>query len=191
MSTAGYILRVIFPQRCALCGTLIEPTKEDAKCFCPKCRSVWEQEKTSPCPVCRQAPDNCVCPLPYNKTRTLDGCRSLVTYESESVRKLIYGIKTSRDRALFTFISRDLELLIFRKYDLSKNDSVIAYPQRSRRARKKYGHDQAEIIAKTVSKDLGIPLFRGIKNSNGAEQKRLSGIDRGQNAYKSYSVPEK
>ena len=34
-------------------------------------------------------------------------------------------------------------------------------------------------------------MFYGIKNTGGREQKKLSGQSRGENAYRSYSVPEK
>lgn len=190
MGVFGYVTRIIYPPRCASCGELIEPSK-DEKCFCPRCRSLWEQEKTAPCPVCRQTPDNCTCGLQYNKSRTLDMCKSLVIYESENVRNLINGIKTQRDRALFSFLSRELEILIFRKFDLSKDGCVVAFPQRSRRARRIYGHDQARILAKKIGKDLGLPVFYGIKNVNGKEQKKLSASGRGQNAYNSYFIPEK
>ncbi len=190
MGAFRFILRVIYPPRCAICGELLEPTKDDV-CFCPKCRSAWEQEKTAPCPVCRQQAENCVCPLQYNKSRTLDMCRNLVIYDGDNVKKVIFAIKTGTDQSLYKFMARELEMLIFRKFDLSKDDCVIAYPQRSRAARKKYGHDQSKLLSQTVSKDLGIPLFRGVKNSGGREQKKLSGQSRGENAYKSYYVPER
>ena len=190
MSFADLILKLVYPPRCAICGELIEASAEYV-CFCEKCRSLWEQEKETPCPVCRQTPDNCICELQYNKSRTLDACRSLASYDGDAVKKLIFGIKNSADKDLFIFIGRELEMLIFRKADLSDGDCVIAYPQRNKKARKKHGHDQAYLLAKTVSKDLGIPLFEGIKNVRGKEQKKLSERGRGENAYKSYVIPEK
>ncbi len=189
MGVFDYILRVIFPPRCIFCGELLEPTKEDV-CFCEKCRSVWEQEKESPCPCCRQIPENCVCGLQYNKSRTLDSCRCLVNYESENVKKLIFGVKDSENKALFGFIARELEMLIFRKADLS-GDCVAAYPQRSVKAKKKHGHDQAELLAAAIGKDLGISVYNGIKNKNGKEQKNLPEKVRGENAYNSYFIPDK
>ena len=117
-------------------------------------------------------------------------CRTLSIYGGENVKKLIYSIKNTSDKDLFTFTARELEMLIWRKADLS-GDCVIAYPQRSKRARKAHGHDQAYLLAKTVSGDLGIPLYRGIKNVYGREQKKLSEKGRGENAYKSYAIPEK
>ena len=190
MGVFRFILRIIYPPRCAMCGELLEPTKDDV-CFCPKCRSAWEQEKTAPCPSCRQQAENCVCGLQYNKSRTLDMCKNLVIYDSENVKKIIFAIKTGSDHSLYRFAARELEMLIFRKFDISKGDCIIAYPQRSRGARKKYGHDQSKLLSKIISKDLGVPMFCGIKNSGKKEQKKLSGQNRGENAYKSYYIPEK
>ena len=48
----------------------------------------------------------------------------------------------------------------------------------------------AEHFAEPIG-DLGIPLYRGIKNVYGREQKKLSEKGRGENAYKSYAIPEK
>lgn len=189
MGALNYLLELLFPPRCVLCGELMEAEKEK-RCFCDRCRAVWEQEKRVLCPNCRREPQSCTCNPKYNNRRTADSFRALVFYDGENVKKLIYKVKTERSGALSEMLSRELALAAV-KYNKIDGDTLLAYPQRSAAAIKKYGMDHAAGLCKKVSKLTGIPVFNGIKHKRGAEQKTLSAKERGANAAQSYHIPDK
>ena len=189
MGFVNYLAELLFPPRCSMCGELMTAEKEK-RCFCERCRAVWEQEKQVLCPSCRRDPGHCSCNPKYNKNRVSDGYRALVFYDSENVKKLIYKIKTEKNKALIEFMAKELSLSVMR-YNKIDPDTVLAYPQRSGRSIKKYGTDHAAALCGKVSEFTGIPVFCGIKHKRGAEQKTLTAAERGSNAAQSYYVPEK
>ncbi|MBR6920605.1 MAG: ComF family protein [Clostridia bacterium] len=189
MGVINYLLELLFPPRCSLCGELMDAEK-DKRCFCDRCRAVWEQEKQALCPGCRRDPRHCSCMPKYNKNRTADSFRSLVFYDSENVKKLIRTVKTERNAALDDLMAKELAAAVI-KYNKIDNDSVLAYPQRSAKSIKKYGKDHAAQICKKVSALTGVPVFSGIKHRRGAEQKTLTAKERGPNAAHSYYIPDK
>lgn len=189
MGVINYLIELLFPPRCSMCGELMDADKEK-RCFCERCRAKWEQEKQTECRNCRRIPQNCTCNPKYNNRRTADGFRSLVFYDSEDIKKLIYRIKTERNGALDDLMAKELALSVIR-YNKIDTDTVLAYPQRSAASVKKYGKDHAKNICKKVSKLTGIPVFDGIKHKRGAEQKTLTAKERGINAAQSYYIPDK
>ena len=189
MGYANYLLELLFPPRCTLCGELMDADK-DKRCFCERCRGVWEQEKLVLCPCCRRDPQHCGCIPKYNKNRAADSFRSLVFYDSENVKKLIRKIKTEQNAALTALMARELAAAVM-KYNVIDEDTVLAYPQRSASSIKKYGKDHAQQLCRRVSKLTGIPVFAGIRHRRGAEQKTLTAKERGPNAAQSYYIPDK
>ncbi len=184
-----YLLQLFFPPRCVLCGELIKAEDED-NCFCDKCRVVWEQEKAALCPVCRRDAGHCGCEPKYNRSATVDGFRALTFYQTENVKKLIYTLKTKGNSPLYKMISRELALAVM-KYSKVDDQTVLTYPERSRASVKKYGVDQAKTVCRAVSKLTGIPYAPFIKHKSGAEQKKLSAKERGENAAASYTINQK
>ncbi len=172
-----------------MCGELMEPDK-DLVCFCGRCRAVWENEKEELCPNCRRNASHCICEPKYNRSGTVDGYRSLVFYNGEQIKKLIYSIKTGYDAALYDTAARELALSVM-KYCKVDGDSMLAYPERSRASVKKYGIDHGKILCKKVSEYTNIPVFHGLKHRRGAEQKTLKAAERGENAARSYYIKDK
>lgn len=190
MGAFKYLLDLIYPPRCQMCGEIMPPSKEYV-CFCPHCSAKWEQEKTQICPSCRREVRVCRCRPVFDKNSLSDAYRALVLYYSQNVKNVIFKLKRDESKALTDFLSKELCFLIFRNYDISSDNVVIAYPQRSRKSVKKHGYDHAASLCKYISKQLGLPLFDGIRHRSGAEQKTLNAEQRGVNAAKSYYIPEK
>ena len=189
MSVINYLLELVVPPRCSLCGELMDADK-DRRCFCDRCRAVWEQEKQALCPSCRRDPQHCSCTPKYNVRRTADSFRALVFYDSENVKKLIHRIKTERNAGLDDLMSKELAAAVI-KYNRIDKDTVLAYPQRSAESVKKYGRDHAARICGKVSALTGVSVFEGIKHKRGAEQMTLNAKERGLNAAQSYYIPDK
>ena len=189
MGYGNYLLELLYPPRCSMCGELTDPDKRK-HCFCERCRAVWEQEKNELCPDCRRDALHCVCLPKFNKARTADSYRSLVLYDSDNIKHVIYRIKTERDAALYDLMARELSVAVMR-YCAIDGNSLLAYPQRSRGSVRKYGMDHAKILCRAVSKYTGLPVFEGLRHRKGAEQKTLPASMRGENAANSYYVPDK
>lgn len=189
MGNFNYLLELLFPPRCAMCGELMDAGKEK-KCFCARCRAVWEQAKEEPCPNCRRDARHCVCEPKYNRSRSVDSYRALVFYESENIKGLIYKIKTGYNAALYDTMAAELALNVMKYYKLDDN-SYLSYPRRSRASIKEYGVDHGKKLCYTVSKLTGIPVLDVFGHRRGAEQKSLKAKERGKNAAQSYYIREK
>ena len=189
MGRLNYLTELLFPPKCALCGELMDADTEP-RCFCDRCRAVWEKEKEEPCPNCKKTAPHCVCEPKYNKSRTVDGYRAIVFYNDENVKKLIYSVKTGYNRALYDTAAKELSLSVMKFFRVDEN-CVLSYPKRSRASIRRYGIDHAKKLCKAVSEYTGIPVLDVFKHKRGAEQKTLSAAERGENAAESYYISEK
>ncbi len=186
MGKGNYLLELLYPPRCAMCGELLDASDEK-KCFCDRCRSLWEQAKEEICPNCRRDAQHCVCEPKYNRSRTVDSYRATVLYNNEKIKKLIYKIKTGYDAALYDAMAKELALSVM-KYCQTDENSCLSYPKRSKASVREYGLDHAKKLCYEISKLTNIPVLDVIRHRRGAEQKTLSAGQRGENAAQSYYI---
>ena len=189
MGRLNFISELLFPPRCAMCGELMD-AETDLRCFCVRCRAIWEREKETPCPKCKRAAEHCVCEPKYNKSAAVDGYRAVVFYNDEKIKKLIYTVKTGYNAALYDTAAKEIALSVMKHYKVDEN-SVFAYPARSRASIRKYGIDHAKKLCGLVSKYTGIPMLHVFSHKRGAEQKTLKAAERGENAAQSYYIKDK
>ena len=182
---------LLFPPRCVGCGDLLPPFVKTATVFCPLCRTAWE---TALAEAAEQSARDAARGLVY-----LTGYRSGKT--DGIPERLIYHMKHEDDCRVFRFVAERLAPRLMRAADIlptrrpegEDKPLLFTYPPRRRSAVRADGFDQAERLAKALSRTCGgdfAPLIRRTYRKS-AEQKTLNSEDRAQNAAAAYVLTAK
>ena len=186
MNIKNIILDILFPKLCLGCG-------REGKYVCSKCE-LFVSEASSICPVCGGPSFNGDTHL-YCKTKySLDGLTSVWDYDGLA-KQLIYKIKIGGITHIISEVIKDFFKIIAKDTDrfhsflsfLISEKNCIAYVPSFKKKEKKRGFNQAEIIAKELSKITRlktISLFKKIKDTK--DQTELSKEERLQNVKDSF-----
>lgn len=193
----GWLSKLLFPPKCASCGVLLDWYETDsATALCPSCQKLWESEKTEDCGICGKRVTACSCVTAemqkakcaafYKLTYYYSGRRNCVQ------NRVIYHIKNVRDNRTAAFLARELspllELQLAQAEDLTQ--AVITFVPRGNSAKLEHGTDQAEALAKALSRCLGISCVKAIVRgtAKGNAQKALSASERRKNAKHAFAL---
>lgn len=188
----GLIGRLLFPPRCAACGALLDWYKEGCG-LCESCMEAWSREKREACAICAKDVCLCSCMPEMMKKAKCEGFRKLTYYYPNTKKKVqnrvIYTIKEKRARTAFAFLASEMKPLVDEIVgELPISDFCIVYLPRTTEAKRKHDLDQAEQLARALSKQTGILLVPAIDRLGGKEQKRLLPSERLKNAQKSFLI---
>ncbi len=187
------ILDLLFVPKCGACFAPL-PNGEDA--LCEGCLTKYESEKSAKCGVCAYPIRYCRCTVGDNVP--LVRVSGYSTRRDSVSKQMILHLKDNALKNLLELISADMsdEFIFKCKTERSEGganvsrcsseNTVITWIPRSRRAYRRAGHDQAEQLARLVSKHLGFPLLKMFENVGRKAQKKLRSDDRQENAEKNY-----
>ena len=192
--------RLLFPPKCAVCGELFSIDVSEEIALCEECRKKWDNELLETCGICACKIGECLC-LTEQMSRARIASFSKLTYYYPQKRgniqnELIYILKKSRNRRALRFLGTllgDRVKALIKTESLSPDGVILTYIPRSHAARLEYGTDQAMELAKGISRTTGIPCHRLLRRKWGQNrsQKHLGGVQRYQNAKRSYTVDQK
>lgn len=179
---------LISPPKCSACQKTIGLSFVSSP-LCPDCEKQLSLELLEACSDCGLPLDHCSC-IPRSLADS--GClfhQKLFPYYPKRIERagnrLIYEMKRSADPHLYDFLADKLceqtKKLANKGILLcSAENAVITYVPRSYAAVRKYGHDQAKLLAVFLSKKTGIPLLKIAKRARRAnvEMKKLSKNER-------------
>ena len=140
MKIFAWLSDLLFPEKCVLCGTVLEKEEMD---LCSSCRI--------------QVPQ---CPVPKEKLPFLDSWAALWYYEGD-VRRSLLRYKFHGRQHYAESYGRLLAMQLLRQ-DLTQFDLVTFIPISDRRRRKR-GFDQVELLARAVSGQLQLPMATVLK----------------------------
>ena len=157
----NFIISLIFPRTCSLCGKTLPFSSE--KSICNNCLEKIPKLEGLIC-------HKCSLPLPdggatcsdckSNKDIYFEILKSPYTYSTQ-MKKLIKKLKYSRK----TFLSKDLSSLLadfIIKENIDKNiDVVVPVPMHWLKKWKR-GYNQAELLAKDVSQIINKPMYNAL-----------------------------
>lgn len=169
------ILELIFPNKCIVCGKIIEFGRKNF--LCAECKDLFKFIDDKRCEKCSRPIENGeLCSMCMQKNYCFDKNYSLLVYD-ELMHDLIVQFKFKNHPA----IGRGLGKIMAQKFDMNA-DFIIPVPIHKMRRRNR-GFNQAEILAKEISKRTGIPLrldiLKRIKNTRA--QWRLNPHERANN----------
>ncbi|MBR6728474.1 MAG: ComF family protein [Clostridia bacterium] len=174
------------PPRCLGCGERFAPSVGPARSpyLCRKCQSDWEWSTLAQCPQCFAAYRDCTC-APHVLKRA--GCMSLVKltpYSKEDdlqvAQRIVLRFKRTPNHRSLEFCAEELcEGVRAAIAEADKKEAishtVIAHLPRSRRNLRRFGFDQAKLLAGHLSRLLGIKHICALKRvHSGKEQKKLT-----------------
>lgn len=147
-----FLLDLIFPNRCPFCGEFIE---YDLLC-CEKCFGDILWADGSICLKCgKPSPEDCIC----GRDLHYDMCLP-AAYFKDKAREGIYDLKfhsgTNAAEVFGKVIAGRLEALSL----TDRIDIAVPVPM-SAKQRRMRGYNQAELIARSISKNTGIPVETG------------------------------
>lgn len=169
----------VLPPVCPGCGELI-PMENPYAPFCRECRGEWEKEKISVCKSCGEAMIDCICLPPLLQERdevfSLSAVTSYRGGQSTVPVKTILYLKENRDGRVFDFMARELRHGLLREIEAIgyDGDEVIltALPRR-RSAVRTHGFDQAEVLARALSRETGYAYRRLLARKGKAREQKL------------------
>lgn len=190
---------LLFPPRCAGCHALLPPTVTgDGEIFCSECKKEWYAELCLQCSDCFAAYPECRCQPAVLKRAGSVGLLKLVPYGDTSRERvahtLVLDMKKHPSRRTVEMLAKELRDSIFKeteKLGWEKEHVVLVHLPRERRSVRRYGADQAEVLALMLAKQTGfshLPLLYRRKHAK--QQKKLNARERAQNLCGVFGVRE-
>ena len=189
MGAIHYLRDLLFPPKCAACHTLLEwktPIDGLAPSLCSACLDEWESEELETCGICAKKVTECECIPERMRRAKCASFRKLVYYVPHKnmlvQNRLIYLIKRKNHERAYAFLAERLCKIvqeIIQKENLEREDVIITYLPRTRRAHLQNGIDHAAELARRIGKNCNIemqPLL--CRTQRGEEQKKLSPVER-------------
>lgn len=176
------LFEVLYPRRCPGCGKVIAPDE----IFCSSCKIQCREFSGVFCSGCHSM---------LRKERPYCGCGGIpctVPYWYEGmVRRGIIQYKFCSKRQYGENFAQAMAEKIRPVYDTSRIDFITFVPMTGK-AKRKRGYNQAEILAKDLSKYLEIPCLPVLEKFKGNEaQKELSARKRRENVKGVFQVVER
>ncbi len=193
MRRMNYLRDLLFPPKCAACHTLLKwqtPTEGAAPSLCPNCLAEWESAELETCGICVMKVCECECMPERMRKARCAGFSKLVYYVPSKrtlvQNRLIYLIKRKHHDRAYAFLARRLSQMaedVIKKEGWSREDVIVTYLPRTRRAHLQNGIDQAEELARRVAENCSLEAEHLLRRTrSGEEQKKLTPVERIRNA---------
>lgn len=187
--------RYTLVHKCAGCSDILDFEHFD-KAFCSDCELSWRAALTESCNTCFKPAVECECmPKLLSKEGAL--ClRRMFFYKSEHSgapqMRAIYYLKDNKIRRVADFAAEQLCPTVRAELDVlgaDVSEVVICNVPRSKSSRVSNGFDQAEMVARSLGRRLGISYRRVLISSARARvQKKLDKRERAENAKKNIAI---
>lgn len=189
MRTMTYLRDLLFPPKCAACHTLLDwkiPDGEAAPSLCSNCLAEWESEELDTCGICAKKVCECECmPERMQKAKCASFAKLVYYVPSKKTlvqNRLIYLIKRKNHDRAYAFLALRLSKMVedlIQKENLAREDVVITYLPRTKRAHLQNGIDQAAELARRVAKNCNLEMKSLLcRRRGGEEQKKLTPVER-------------
>ena len=171
--------------KCVCCGDFLE--LED-KALCKVCREQHEKKKEEKCGTCFKPLPDCTCKNSHLEKHFIKKLIKVFRYKMPlevgkpiPSNELIYNVKRTDRKDLVDFISDELSAVIKSNIPDYSTFVITSIPRKKSRVIK-YGHDHSKVIAKSLSKKLGIKYKTLLVSHQIKAQKKTSGEERFKNA---------
>lgn len=152
-------LEFLYPPRCPICDEVLEPGRD----ICPGCR---ERAVRAAEPVCKC----CGKPLENERREYCGDCtgkkhkyrqgKAVFIYQ-EGIRQSLYRFKYGNRREYAGFYAKEAAILYRNWVERNGIEVIVPIPMYSAKKRRR-GYNQAEIFARALGRELGIPVEAGM-----------------------------
>ena len=162
MKLYHWLMSILFPPKCVLCGKILKKEESDLCRFCRTDAPAYPNRKS--------------------KLQFLDSFAAVWYYEG-SVRKSLLRYKFYNARSFAGSYGRLLAMKLLEEYP--EGFDILTWVPVSRLRRFRRGYDQVELLARAVGKELGmtpVPLLKKVRHNrpqsgiHGAAQRRANGL---------------
>ena len=184
------LLDLLYVPKCVGCR---QRMRERGNTLCPHCLDRYAEAKEEYCDFCGMEASVCYC---VPQALLMNGCgdyRKLAFYKTSDASKVLprmmYSIKRAYNLPLMRFLAEELAAL---RADVLPEAPIVTFVPRSETAKRTYGYDQAERIAKFYAEEKQlefVPLLFRKRFHRHKEQKRLNFSQRAANVQGAYYVP--
>lgn len=156
------LLDLIYPRRCPVCNEVLAFGEGGV---CPDCKGALSFVGQPVCMKCgkevKGRGDDSFgaeeyCPDCMRRARSFTGGIALLNY-NDGARKLMAGLKYKNRREYADFLAEEMARRHGRKILRLKADALVPVPIHKKRRRER-GYNQAELLAKGLSRRLSIPM---------------------------------
>lgn len=184
-------LDIIFPRRCAICSEIV---KSRGDLICKECRHKLYPIKEPKCLKCGKPINDFEKEYCFDCTRKKHHYKrgyGLWIYKGE-IKKSVAAFKNHNKREYARFYVEEILQRYGEEILKLKPDALVPVPIH-RKKRIKRGYNQADVIAKDLSKQLKIPVLSEllIRDKDTLPQKQLNDKERLKNLEKAFSFSEK
>jgi len=145
----GFIVNAFFPQRCLLCGKVINPHFS----LCRECENGDFYIKNEVCPLCGVEKEYCIC---KKKKNSFEAVCSPFYYQG-SPRNAVMKLKYSHNENYAKNLALFMEKSVNERFSGIQFDEIAFVPMTKKQISDR-GFNQSELIALELSKLLGIPV---------------------------------
>ena len=188
LKAADDVLSLFFPRRCPVCQDIVSPPGER---ICPECREKISFVREPLCKKCGKEIANWETEYCYDCTRHrrsfYEGI-SLMRYDKVG-KATMQGFKYHGRQEYGAYYIEEILAKYGEKIRSWHADAVIPVPAHKSRERKR-GYNQAEILARELSRKTGIPELKKVllRTRKTAAQKNLGSRERFYNLQQAMSV---
>lgn len=181
------MVNLVYPRRCPVCDDIV-PIGD--KLICKECRLKIKYIESPRCRKCgKQLYDENVifCNDCERKPHLYDYGYAL--YDYRSMRKSIYRFKYSKRSEYAKYYAKDIYDHLGEEISRFQADALIPIPLYKRRQALR-GYNQAEVLARELSKLTGIPYYSNLvkRIKNTVPQKELDNYERQNNLKKAFLI---
>lgn len=157
MNAKRLFLRVFgffFPNVCFSCGRIIG----EGKHLCDECEeTLLDISAETACPFCGIEKPDCDCAYSVYYFKSAAAC----FYNEGSAKNLVYNYKLGRKDYYCGYLADFMSENIKTKFKDVKFDYIVSVPPTAKSLIKR-GFDQTRLLAKCISKRIGVPLRNGV-----------------------------
>lgn len=180
------LLDLIFPPRCAVCDTVLGWGEKE---ICGECKQKIEYLDNPTCFKCgkqvKEEEEYC-----YDcREKEHFFLQGAAVFPYEYIRLSLYRFKYSGRQEYARFYGRQMAWRMEEKRKAWKPDALVPVPLHKKKRRQR-GYNQAELVAKELSRYWGIPVINNlvIRSKNTRPMKEIVGTDRQNNLKKAFKL---
>ncbi len=194
LKTIKFLTKLLFPGACPICGEVQEQcvTGEDAARICPSCEKMVRRVAQPFClkcgkPLGRSGGRREYCSDCVRKKHLFVQGRAVFVYAG--VARGMYRMKYGNRRDFAVTFAREAYEALGDWIRYVQPQALIPVPLHPARRRKR-GYNQAELLARELSKLTGIPMERGLvkRRINTSPQKELNVAERKNNLKNAFQI---